>query len=449
MGQTWDAINATHTLSESRTKITGRDETNASNWSGASTPTTTFTGQLWVDTTGSPATLKMYNGSSWISLGTLQANLAHLPLTGGTLTGDLTLSGDPDANLKAATKQYVDNYVEASGSAPSNTNRRWLDTSLSLDSGNPQGEIYILRAYNSSTTVWEPVGHLLCCRMTNNTGGGLTPGAVTVLDVSAESSVKTPSALYQCQKVFVSLESPGSGSEGLFCFSGGPVPVNTSTTGAMGDYIGTSVSANTATVNSHKNDPGTFGVLTQVNGTTPDCMLYGSANKQGGWQFYAQYGISSQTSYQIPQTGTLPGASERMWKFVFSRFTTSGSTSNDAILLRLSAESTGYASRYRRIGGTGDTSVSYTNGIPVVRKDGSNNITVGGAEFTFHTNYPSLYAGSGTGAWYDGTNGYGSVSFGIHTGTGTLGYTTLVTESGTDTMSGYVSLYYMDFDDRG
>ena len=33
---------------------------------------------------------------------------AKLPLAGGTLTGDLTLSGDPDSALKAATKQYVD-----------------------------------------------------------------------------------------------------------------------------------------------------------------------------------------------------------------------------------------------------------------------------------------------------------------------------------------------------
>lgn len=37
-----------------------------------------------------------------------------LPLAGGTLTGDLTLSGDPDANLKAATKQYVDSNKGAS-----------------------------------------------------------------------------------------------------------------------------------------------------------------------------------------------------------------------------------------------------------------------------------------------------------------------------------------------
>lgn len=32
----------------------------------------------------------------------------YLPLTGGTMTGDLVLADDPDADLKAATKQYVD-----------------------------------------------------------------------------------------------------------------------------------------------------------------------------------------------------------------------------------------------------------------------------------------------------------------------------------------------------
>ena len=41
-----------------------------------------------------------------------------LALAGGTLTGDLVLSGDPDANLKAATKQYVDTQV---GSAAQTT----------------------------------------------------------------------------------------------------------------------------------------------------------------------------------------------------------------------------------------------------------------------------------------------------------------------------------------
>ena len=40
----------------------------------------------------------------------------YLPLTGGTLTGALTLSGAPTANLQAATKLYVDNIASAAAS---------------------------------------------------------------------------------------------------------------------------------------------------------------------------------------------------------------------------------------------------------------------------------------------------------------------------------------------
>ena len=36
-----------------------------------------------------------------------------MPLSGGTMTGLLTLSGAPTANLHAATKQYVDDNTGA------------------------------------------------------------------------------------------------------------------------------------------------------------------------------------------------------------------------------------------------------------------------------------------------------------------------------------------------
>jgi len=45
---------------------------------------------------------------------TLATSIAnHLPLAGGTMTGAITLPGNPSANLEAATKQYVDNLTSA------------------------------------------------------------------------------------------------------------------------------------------------------------------------------------------------------------------------------------------------------------------------------------------------------------------------------------------------
>ena len=47
------------------------------------------------------------------------ADLRYLALAGGTLTGALTLSGAPSADLHAATKKYVDDNAGGSGPAPS------------------------------------------------------------------------------------------------------------------------------------------------------------------------------------------------------------------------------------------------------------------------------------------------------------------------------------------
>lgn len=43
------------------------------------------------------------------------AEIGALPLSGGTMTGPITLSGNPTANLHAATKQYVDSQIAQSG----------------------------------------------------------------------------------------------------------------------------------------------------------------------------------------------------------------------------------------------------------------------------------------------------------------------------------------------
>ena len=65
------------------------------------------------DTADNGKVLMAQNGDpAWSSMPTA-GELGALPLAGGTLTGPLTLSGDPTEDLQAAPKQYVDNAAAA------------------------------------------------------------------------------------------------------------------------------------------------------------------------------------------------------------------------------------------------------------------------------------------------------------------------------------------------
>jgi hypothetical protein len=56
--------------------------------------------------------MRVYTGSSWLAA--YIPATGYLQLSGGTLTGALTLNADPSTNLQAATKQYVDTIAAAS-----------------------------------------------------------------------------------------------------------------------------------------------------------------------------------------------------------------------------------------------------------------------------------------------------------------------------------------------
>jgi hypothetical protein len=83
------------------------------------------------------AATKGYVDSSIVTVNATFAN--YIPLAGGTMTGLLTLSADPTVNLHAATKHYVDNKFTGLISIPDapsdgtnygRKNGAWVDTSI-------------------------------------------------------------------------------------------------------------------------------------------------------------------------------------------------------------------------------------------------------------------------------------------------------------------------------
>ena len=95
---------------------------------GATAPSSPALGQLWQNTSQTPDELKMWDGANWVRvdpLGITQAAgdarylqisaaaSAYLALSGGTLTGNLTLVGAPSTTNMAATKGYVDTQIAA------------------------------------------------------------------------------------------------------------------------------------------------------------------------------------------------------------------------------------------------------------------------------------------------------------------------------------------------
>jgi len=91
-------------------------------------PSSPILGQLWQDTSQTPDELKMWDGANWVRpdpdgitqavadgryLKIATAASTYLALSGGTLTGNLTLVGAPTTNNMASTKKYVDDQIAA------------------------------------------------------------------------------------------------------------------------------------------------------------------------------------------------------------------------------------------------------------------------------------------------------------------------------------------------
>lgn len=99
------------------TRVQHKRDTYA-NWSNKST-FVPLDGELIIYSdgkTGGSKTPAVKIGDGTTTLGNLKfVGEEYVPLTGGTMTGKLTLSGAPTSNLHAATKKYVDDKMSSAG----------------------------------------------------------------------------------------------------------------------------------------------------------------------------------------------------------------------------------------------------------------------------------------------------------------------------------------------
>lgn len=77
----------------------------------------------------------------------------YLPLTGGTLTGKLKLSGAPTEDMDAATKKYVDDSVAGAGSGPKQYTGTLLASGWAADSHGYQAQTITITGLKASYDV--------------------------------------------------------------------------------------------------------------------------------------------------------------------------------------------------------------------------------------------------------------------------------------------------------
>lgn len=76
-----------------------------------------------------------------------------LPLTGGTLTGKLKLSGAPTEDMDAATKKYVDDSVAGAGSGPKQYTGTLLASGWAADSHGYQAQTITITGLKASYAI--------------------------------------------------------------------------------------------------------------------------------------------------------------------------------------------------------------------------------------------------------------------------------------------------------
>lgn len=157
--------------------------------SGSSAPSTTNAYQLWIDTSSSPAQLKIRNGanSAWIvvSSDVTATNLGLAALSGATFTGDVTMNAQSDVRFADSDSS---NYVALQGAATIGSNVTFTLPSSDGSNGqvlqtNGSGVLSFASASGAVTSVGGQTGAVTYATSWA-VGTGATAATNTDLDVS-------------------------------------------------------------------------------------------------------------------------------------------------------------------------------------------------------------------------------------------------------------------------
>lgn len=156
--------------------------------SGSSAPSTTNAYQLWVDTSVTPALLKIRNGANnaWITIGDVTAaNLGLASLAGATFTGNVTMNAQSDVRFADSDSS---NYVALQGAATIGSNVTFTLPSSDGSSGqvlqtNGSGVLSFASTSGAVTSVGGQTGAVTYATSWA-VGTGATAASNTDLDVS-------------------------------------------------------------------------------------------------------------------------------------------------------------------------------------------------------------------------------------------------------------------------
>lgn len=176
-----------------------------------------------------------------------------------TLVDSATLSTVVQADITAS-----EGLVHSGTSAPSDTDQLWVDTSLTIP---------LLRSYDSTNSVWVPVGQLGV--LTNKSSQTGSVGRVVILDTSNSNSYKYTSTEGDTKVLGVEFASTAANSTGPIVTHGLGVPVLLEISASAGCYLRSSTATGKA-VPVAGSSSGLFAIVLENGTASAKCNIFGN-----------------------------------------------------------------------------------------------------------------------------------------------------------------------------